>query len=255
MKRVFIICVLVTLLTGCGDVQGPPLKQENPTPEDTALKEEFPIEEVSPQPITKPLSTPLVAIHAGSENLIDVNLTNDTKDSVYCEYITDMSGISFVALRVSLSNGSELSTMYPGKIASYDLSSGYLVDENYQCIILQIHFPSNYGATDIHVLKVEQDSMTGDFYLHEILTIIDGYGRFSTPPEAMLYQDSVFRIENPHCEGEYLPSIMGGGDIVKLPNTALEGLRINLSQNKIMYATISWNGVEWVSEIFEEEGL
>lgn len=233
MKRILLLSILsLFLLSGCN--------QSNQNSASQSFKE-------NDLDFTKTLE----------EEIKNVNLTGNGGDLIKAAYYTLNDDISFTILQVTLSTGQTVSVKFDGKIASYDLSSGYLTNENRQCVVFQTHAPSNYGSTNVHVLSVENDSSTGSPYLKEVLTLLDGYSDVDTPLDACLFVNSVYRIPNPQYNEsansvKYLSAFTSGGGIVDVQGRALQGLKVNIiSSNKTIYAIIKFENSKWTSTIYE----
>ena len=108
MKRILLLSILsLFLLSGCN--------QSNQNSASQSFKE-------NDLDFTKTLE----------EEIKNVNLTGNGGDLIKAAYYTLNDDISFTILQVTLSTGQTVSVKFDGKIASYDLSSGYLTNENRQ---------------------------------------------------------------------------------------------------------------------------
>ena len=155
------------------------------------------------------------------------------------------NAIESVEIVVTLGDGRKLSKTYTGDtfyFTPYFLQADLLGIESDVIILVLPIFGSTYSASDVHVLKIEDDKLV------EILTIMDsssGSGR-----EIGEYGQTLFVIAQPADNfgieeyGYWYHDFCTGADIVMVDGKAALRIR-HLIREVIPYSVLLWNGQEW----------
>jgi len=153
------------------------------------------------------------------------------------------TAIESVELIVTLGDGSKLSKTYAeyfGYFNPYFLQADLLGNSSDVIILVIPIYGSTYDASDVHVLKIEDDKLI------EILTILD------TPIEGNRdiseYEQTLFVIPQPAdnfgLEHDWYHDYCTGASIVTVDGKTALRIR-HLMKEVIPYSVVHWNGQEW----------